>query len=859
MNKMNMYSNIDKLEYTPMMRQYLEIKENYPGMLVFFRLGDFYEMFFNDAIVASKELDIVLTSRDAGAKEKVPMCGVPHHSVASYIDRLTEKGFKVAIVEQTSDPKESKGIVEREVVRIITPGTIIEGENLDAKTNNYLTTISKEKDNYYLAYLDLTTGENYLTELPLNNEILNAEILKLATKEIVIASDFDLSIFDELIKINPITFSIEDRQSQVKYLKYLTEDLNIIEEKAYLRLLNYVISTQKRTLVHLQKVIKYDASSYLKIDLASRRNLELLETLRFGSKKNSLINVLDKCETALGSRFLKKNLIFPLIDQEKIENRYNIIDIFKKNYLEADELRKLLASVYDLERIVGKISYDTANPRDLLQLKKSLQILPKFSEVSKKIKLTNYFKIEENNLELNVLANLLENAILEDAPFLMRDGGIFKDGYNSELDELRDYNNNSKNYLLELEQLERERTGIKNLKVGYNRVFGYFLEVSRGNSELVKEEFGYIRKQTLANSERFITQELKEKEVKILRAEEKSLELEYDLFIKLRNDLKDYSSLLQKLAKMFAEVDMLLSFQKVANQNNYVRPKLNNENIINLKDSRHPVIEVFQKSFIPNDLQMKEDDSILLITGPNMSGKSTYMRQVALIAILAQMGSFVPAKSASLPIFDSIYTRIGAADDIVSGQSTFMVEMLEVNNALRGATKNSLIIFDEIGRGTATYDGLALAQAILEYISLNLKAKTLFSTHYHELTDLEAELTNLRNVHVSVDEQKGEVVFLHKVLNGAIDQSYGINVARLANIPLEVTLRANDILQKLEIFHKIDSKSISLKKYQQPLIYDSKTEKEKLALEKIKELDIYNLSPLEALNILAELKKLFDK
>jgi len=854
-----MYENIDKLQYTPMMRQYLEIKEKYQDMLVFFRLGDFYELFFNDAIVASKELEIVLTGRDAGAPERVPMCGVPHHSAGAYIDKLTQKGYKVAIVEQTSDPATSKGIVEREVVRIITPGTVIEGSNLAERDNNFIVGIDKDKDRYILAYLDLSTGENYLTNIPLNDDLLTAEVLKLKTKEIVIGSEFDVTVFDSLNQILKITFSIENNTKKINYLQSLSEDLDPIEEKCFLRLLNYIMNTQKRSLVHMQKVIKYDINSFLKIDLASRRNLELLETLRFGEKKNSLLSVIDKCATAMGSRYLKKNLIFPLVDKDRIEARYDIIDIFKKNFLEASELRKLLEVVYDLERIVGRISYENANPRDLLQLKRSLSVIPKIKSIIEKIKINNYFDLNTNYNDFVKIFNLLEAALLDDAPLTIKEGNIFKDGYNSELDEIRHINDNSKDYLLELEARERERTGIKNLKVGYNRVFGYYLEVSKGSSDLVKEEFGYIRKQTLSNSERFITQELKEKEISILRTEEKALELEYELFVKLRDELKGYANSLQTLAKTLAELDMLLSFQKVANENNYTRPKLNTNNKLELINSRHPVIEKFTDTFIPNDIYMEEDDSILLITGPNMSGKSTYMRQVALNVILAQMGSFVAAKSANIPIFDAIFTRIGSADDIVSGKSTFMVEMTEVNNALSNATKNSLIIFDEIGRGTATYDGLALAQAIIEYVSTNLKCKTLFSTHYHELTDLENDLENLKNVHVSADDVNGEIIFMHKVLPGAVDKSYGVNVARLANLPLEVTIRADDILKKLEASHNPNKALLSIKNYQQPLIYDSKSEKEVYVLDKVKDIDINQLSPLDALNILAELQKHLKK
>jgi len=854
-----MYEKIDKMNYTPMMRQYLEIKEQHLDTLVFFRLGDFYEMFFNDAIVASKELEIVLTARDAGAKERVPMCGVPYHSVNSYLDKLTEKGYKIAIVEQTESPTEGKGIVNREVVRIITPGTVVEGNNLDEKDNNFIVSLSADKDRFILSYSDLSTGENYLTNIPYSEDLLNAEIFKLKTREIVIGDDFNINLINPLKNLLSITFSVENNVNQVSYLKGLTEDIDKVEEKNFLRLLNYIIRTQKRTLVHMQKVIKYDSDGYLKIDFSSRRNLELLETLRFQNKRNSLLSVLDKCVTAMGSRFLKKQLIFPMIDIVKIEKRYNIIDSFKKQFLEANELRDKLQSVYDLERIVGRISYENANPKDLLQLKKSLSVIPRIKKLIEKLKIDDYFNLSEDFDKYNLLYDLINKAISEDAPFVIKEGNVIKEGFNKDLDELRNLNSDNKSYLLSLEQREREKTGIKNLKVGFNRVFGYYIEVSKGNSSLVKDEFGYVRKQTLSNSERYITQELKEKETLILRAEEKSLEVEYELFIIVRNNCKEYSSVLQKLSKILSEMDMILAFQKIAKENNYKRPSLNTDNILEIKGSRHPVMEKVTDTFISNDIKMSETDSVLLITGPNMSGKSTYMRQIALIAIMAQIGSFVSATTANLPLFDAIFTRIGAADDIVSGQSTFMVEMSEVNNALKQATKNSLIIFDEIGRGTATYDGMAIAQAIIEYIHESIKCKTLFSTHYHELTSLENDLASLKNVHVSAEEVHGEVVFMHKVLKGSVDKSYGINVAKLANIPLDVIIRAEDILKKLEDHQKIDSSLLSIKNYNAPLLYDSKSEKEVLVLEKVKELDLYSISPIEAMNKLDELQKLLKK
>lgn len=849
-----MYENIDKMQYSPMIRQYLTIKEKYPDVIVFFRLGDFYEMFFNDAIVASKELEIVLTGKDAGTEERVPMCGVPYHAVNSYLDKLTDRGYKVAIVEQTEDPANAKGIVSREVVRIVTPGTVTDGMNLEETDYNFISTVSFFKDKYVLAYCDITTGENYLTNLPPSDDILIAELLKLKTKEIVISSTTNKNVFTQIQSVVPLTISIHDDVSEIDYMSKIVEDLDKDEKETFLRLLNYIVLTQKRVLVHMQKVEKYSIKGFMKIDLSSRRNLEILETLRFQNKKNTLLSVLDKCSTAMGSRYLKKNLMFPLVDKELIEKRYDIINKMLKKFIEVSELRSKLEVIYDLERIVGKISYESANPKDLLHLRNSLQVLPEIINLVTKIKINDYFDLKNNIDEFKALYNLLNSSISDDAPFSAKDRGIIKKGYNQELDELNDMNLSGKDYLIDFEAKEKERTGIKNLKIGYNRVFGYFIEIPNGSKNLVKEEFGYVRKQTISTAERYITQELKEKEPLILRAEEKASELEYQLFTKIREEAKKYADSLQNLARIISELDMMQSFAKVSNENKYVRPILNNENIIDIKNGRHPVIELTIDNYVPNDVKMNNDDYILLITGPNMSGKSTYMRELALIAIMAQIGCYVPASSASLPVFDAIYTRIGAADDIVSGQSTFMVEMNEVNNALSFATKSSLILFDEIGRGTATYDGMALAQAIIEYIHENIKCKTLFSTHYHELTILEQDLPGLKNVHVSAEEINGDIVFMHKVLKGSVDQSYGINVAKLANIPLDVILRAKDILYKLESNEKkgID---LSLSNYQAPLLYDSKTEKETFVLDSIKNANIYAMNPLEAINLLSDLQK----
>ena len=851
-----MFSNIDKSKYSPMIRQYIEIKEQYPDTLIFYRVGDFYELFFNDAIVGAKELEIVLTGKDAGVEERVPMAGVPHHAVNGYLQSLTEKGYKVAIVEQVEDPKTATGIVKRDVVRIVTPGTIIEDTSLDAKTNNFLISLSMLKDNYILSYVDLSTGEGFLTNIPNDEKLLFAEIIKLNTREIVVPSDFPIEILNPLKQIYMFAISYEDNGDAPSYFKGLLVNLNKEEEKNYCRLLNYIVRTQMRTLVHMQKVVKYNINSYLRIDLSSRKNLELLETLRFQNRKNTLLSVLDKCSTAMGSRYLKKTILFPLIDKEKLEQRYDIIEKLKKSFIASNDLRKLLLDVYDLERLVGRISYENANPKDLLQLRRSLENIPNIYKLINQIGLGNVFDLSIDFDKYKDIYKLIDNSISLDAPYTLKEGNIIKKGFSKELDELKLINSDSKNYILSLEAKEKERTGIKTLKVGYNKVFGYYIEVSKLQSELVKDEYGYVRKQTLSNAERYITQELKEKESLILRAEEKITELEYKLFNEIRNTLKEYTMVLQNLAKILAELDMMLSFTKVSNDNKYVRPTLNEDGSINIKDGRHPVIEnSLSVNYIPNDLKMENSDSILLITGPNMSGKSTYMRQVALISIMAQIGCFVPCKSADIPIFDQIFTRIGASDDIVSGQSTFMVEMMEVNNALVNATRNSLILFDEIGRGTATYDGMALAQAIIEYVHENIGCKTLFSTHYHELTALESSLKNLKNVHVSAEEVKGEVVFLHKVKDGAIDKSYGINVAKLAKIPLDIILRATDILNKLQDNENYDIEKLSPYNYVAPLVFDSKTEVEEEVIKQIKTINIYEMNPMDALNLLNDLNK----
>ena len=860
-----MFENIDKMKYSPMIRQYIEFKEQYPDTILFYRVGDFYELFFNDAIVGSKELEIVLTGKDAGVEERIPMCGVPHHAVDAYLDTFVSKGYKVAIIEQIEDPSASKGIVKRGVTKIVTPGTVMDDSakaSLEKTENNYLVSISfvkgaefRDSSYFILSYVDLTTGEGYVTNIPNDESLLYAEIIKLKTREIIVESGFNQEVFENLKKTYNFMVSIEDNSEVPSYFKSLLEGLDNFEISNYCRLLNYIVRTQMRTLVHMQRVVKYDINSYLKIDLASRKNLELLETLRFQNKKNTLINILDKTSTAMGSRFLKKSILFPLIEKKRIEDRYNSIDLLKKNFICSNDLRKELSGVYDLERLVGKISYESANPHDLLQLRRSLLNIGKIRKLINEVKLDDVYDLKSDYNKYVEVFKLIDDAIDNDAPFSLKDGGVIKKGYNEELDELRSINTNSKEYILGLEAKERERTGCKTLKVGFNKVFGYYIEVSKLQSSAIKDEFGYVRKQTTSNSERYITQELKEKEAMILRAEEKSLEIEYRLFSEIRNKCKTYTFVLQKLAKTLAELDMILAFTKISNENKYVRPVLNEEGVLYIKDGRHPVIEESLKdTYIPNDINLSNDKFLQIITGPNMSGKSTYMRQVALTCLMAQIGCFVPAKEAKLPIFDQIFTRIGASDDIVSGQSTFMVEMMEVNNALRFATNKSLVLFDEIGRGTATFDGMALAQAIIEHIHENIKCKTLFSTHYHELTALEDDLKHLENVHVSAEEVKGDIVFLHKVKKGAIDKSYGINVAKLASLPTEVIIRANDILSKLEQNELIDTKKLSINNYVAPLVYDSKSDLEVYVLDELKNVNIYEMTPMDAMNKLNELK-----
>ncbi|WP_179301728.1 DNA mismatch repair protein MutS [Neobacillus jeddahensis] len=861
--------------YTPMIQQYLTVKADYQDAFLFFRLGDFYEMFFDDAMKASQELEITLTSRDGGSEDRIPMCGVPYHAAPNYIEQLIAKGYKVAICEQMEDAKLTKGMVKREVVQLITPGTVMDGKGLTDKENNYLASITSFDDHTYgFAYNDISTGESKVTLLSSNfDEVLN-ELSVLSAKEVVVASDFDAELQKKMRERDVLAISYEDNSSIDTYFSHLLEDLNQDKLKqAAARLIHYLYRSQKRSLDHLQPVNTYQIHQYMKIDYYSKRNLELTETIRSKGKKGSLLWLLDETMTAMGGRMLKHWIDRPLISQQDIEQRQAIVEVFMNHYFERQELREKLKEVYDLERLAGRVAFGNVNARDLVQLKRSLMQVPFLQQILLGLQNEKMVQIAEQLDPCEEITDLLEQAIVENPPLSLKEGNMIRDGYHAQLDQYRDASRNGKTWIAQLEREEREKTGIKSLKVGYNRVFGYYIEVTRANLHLL-EEGQYERKQTLTNAERFITPALKEKEALILEAEEKCGELEYELFSGIREIVKEQIPRLQALAKAVSELDVLQCFAQVSEDRRYVKPKFSNERRVVIKDGRHPVVEkvLNAQEYVPNDCQMDSDREVLLITGPNMSGKSTYMRQIALTAILAQIGCNVPATEAMLPIFDQVFTRIGAADDLISGQSTFMVEMLEAKNAITNATQNSLILFDEIGRGTSTYDGMALAQAIIEYIHERIGAKTLFSTHYHELTVLEEELTNLKNIHVSAIEHNGKVVFLHKIKEGPADKSYGIHVAQLAELPAELINRANEILTALEqpddreATPVIPAKVIEERQPEQPgqlSFFDEPqtqkkhepTVKEKRVVEKIKDLDLLDITPLQAINLLYELQK----
>ena len=837
-------SEVDRSKLAPMMKHYVEMKDNYKDVLLFYRLGDFYEMFFEDAVTVSHELELTLTGRAAGLEERVPMCGVPYHAVNVYIDKLIKKGYKVAICEQMEDPKTTKGIVKRDITEVISSGTVISESSLNEKENNFIGNIYDFDYMYVISYSDITTGEYYIEKLDHDKDKVLSEVISLGLKEVICNSKLDPYIINILKSQYKLTVTITDKLYELDNYSYLYNNFDVNYQITIKHLLYYLVVEQRRNLSHIRLVIEKKQDNYLKMDVHTKRNLELTESLRLKERQYSLLWLMDNTKTAMGGRKLKQWIENPIIDKDILNQRYDIIDKLLNEFLLSDELRKYLYEVYDLERLCGRISLGNANARDLVQLKNSLSVLPNIKEILTKI---NFYKQIET---LDSLYELLNNSLNETPPVGLKEGYLIKDGYNSELEELKSLRSGGKDFISKFELEEKERTGIKNLKIGFNKVFGYFIEVSKSNLNLITPEMGYIRKQTIANGERFITPLLKEKEDLILTSEEKIIELEYNLFIEIRDKVKEYIPNLQEISKVISEIDVIQSFAFISEKYSYVRPTLNNKHEIKVIDSRHPVVEkVIKDSYVENDIIMDKNTNILLITGPNMAGKSTYMRQLGIITIMAQIGCFVPAKEANLPIFDKIFTRIGASDDLVSGESTFMVEMIEASNAIKNATENSLILFDELGRGTATFDGMSLAQAILEYIHDHIGCKTLFSTHYHELTDLEKNLKKLKNKHVSAEEKDGNIIFLHKVKDGSVDKSYGINVAKLAGLPNEVIVRADDILKIYE--NKEKKRDITI---QTTLPLNFEEPKDELK-EKLKSINILELTPLEALNKLNELKE----
>jgi len=834
-------------EVSPMMREYLKTKSEYEGIILFYRLGDFYEMFFDDAITASHELELTLTGKQCGLKERVPMCGVPHHAVNIYLEKLIEKGYKVAICEQMEDPKTAKGIVKREVIQIVSAGTLTSTEIVNEKDFNYIASITDYNYLYVLSYADLLSGKVYTTKIEKNNDKLISHIVNLNIKEIVVRDTFDVDLIHKL-KSNYnifISYYDNDKLYKGKVFENVT-DQKLIKNTSLL--LNYLTNSLKQDLGHIQQVEVIDSGLFLELDKECIKNLELVETIRNKDRQNSLLGFMDKTKTAMGSRLLKSYIISPSIDKTEIIKRQNLVEKLMTEFLLKSELKEYLYEIYDLERLTGKVVCSNLNARDLLQLKTSIKVIPDINNILETLG-------EEKIETFNELYLILENSIKDDVPLTVKDGGIIKEGYDKEVDELRSIKSGGKDFISNFEREEKERTGIKGLKIGYNKVFGYYIEVPKGQISQVKEEFHYDRKQTISNCERYITPLLKEKENLILNAEEKLNTLEYDIFCKIKEEVKRYIPKLQKASAKIAYYDVMQSFATIAEEHNFVKPTINENSTVEIIKGRHPVVEsVISTEYIDNDIIMNENTNILIITGPNMSGKSTYMREFGIIAILNQIGSFVPASKCNLPVFDKIFTRIGASDDLVGGESTFMVEMKESAYALENATKNSLILFDELGRGTSTYDGMSLAGSIIDYIATKIRCKTLFSTHYHELTDMENKLPGIHNVHVSIDETNGDITFLHKVMDGAVDKSYGINVAKLANLPHEVIKKANELLKEYESKSINTSKTKIVKQY----TLDLEEEKKDELREFIKGINVLNITPLEAINLLDEIKRKSD-
>ena len=872
---------------TPMMQQYMETKSQYPDCILFYRLGDFYEMFFDDALTASKELEITLTGKNCGMEERAPMCGVPYHAVDGYLTKLVSKGYKVAICEQVEDPKQAKGIVKREVVRIVTPGTILDAAAIDESKNNYIMCIVYIADRYGLSVADVTTGDYFVTELP-DGQKLKDEIFKFMPSEIICNESFYMSgmdLEDMKNRLGITIYSLESwyfddeicksklmehfKVSSLRGLGLADYDCGVISAGA---LLQYLLETQKNDLSHMTHITPYTTGKYMMLDSSTRRNLELCETLREKQKRGSLLWVLDKTKTAMGARTLRKYIEQPLIERTEIERRLDAVTELKEEAISREEIREYLSPVYDLERLITRITYGSANPRDLTAFSTSLEMLPAIHYILEDMKSDLLCEICKEMDTLEDLCSLVKSAIAQEPPIAMKEGNIIRDGYSEEVDTLRRAKSDGKTWLAKLEEQEREKTGIKNLKIKYNKVFGYYLEVTNSYKELVPEY--YTRKQTLANSERYITPELKELEDTILGAEDKLYALEYELYCTVRDTIAGEVIRIQKTAKAVAALDVFTSLALVAERNNYIRPTINVQGKIDIKDGRHPVVEqmIPNGSFICNDTVLDDKKQrISIITGPNMAGKSTYMRQVALIVLMAQLGSYVPASKANIGLVDRIFTRVGASDDLASGQSTFMVEMTEVANILRNATSKSLLVLDEIGRGTSTFDGLSIAWAVVEYISdaKLLGAKTLFATHYHELTELEGKINNVNNYCIAVKEKGDDIVFLRKIVKGGADKSYGIQVAKLAGVPDIVINRAKEIVEELadeditSRVSEIASREAEAKKKTKSKKYDEvdiaqfslfDTVKDDDVLEELKSIDVGNLTPIDALNTIYRLQ-----
>lgn len=839
-------------KYTPMMQHYLKMKEENPDAILFYRLGDFYEMFFDDAKLVSQELDLVLTGRSAGVEEKVPMCGVPFHAANSYISRLVKKGYKVAICEQLEDPSNAKGLVDRGIVKIVTPGTYMDS-TMDAKTTNYMASCDISSFEITVVYCELSTGELKYQTLQRSLVALQKALLEQNVSELVCPMAMDKKWMSALEEMETILIS-KHKKSSVD-----SQDLPLLNgieseslKEAFALLMAYLKDTQKQHIDHFLPIESMDKDRVLVMDYETKNHLELVSSQSTNAKAESLWSFMDKCQSAMGSRLLKRWIEYPLIDAKKIAKRQAAIKDLKENFMLRENLKEHLVYVYDMERLASRMAYGSASPRDVLQLVATLEHAKPILDLA--ISLDSYPEFSQVP-DCQELYNEIKNAIVENPPLTLKEGCVFNDGYNQELDEVRRIAKKGKDFILELEAKERERTGVKSLKVGYNRIFGYFIEVRNGNLSNIKDEFGYHAKQTLANATRFVTQELKEKEEQILHAQETKVKLEQSLFndllLRIKKDLFD----LHACAQALSTIDVLVSLAILASEKGYVCPVFHPGYNVNVVEGKHPILDdrMKKKRYVSNDWKMSEDEHVQLITGPNMGGKSTYMRQNALLVVMAQMGSFIPAKTAELPIFDRIFTRIGASDDILTGKSTFMVEMMEANAALCYATKHSLILFDEIGRGTATYDGMALAQAMLEYIDEAIGAKTLFSTHYHELTDLEKEHPSMHNVHVDVREEKNEIEFRYRIIDGKADKSYGINVARLAHLPKVVLDRAAQLLTNFE-------NQDNNQNYQPSLFVMEQVQPEKSKLlQQLQELDIDSMTPRDALDCLYELKKLSEK